>query len=165
MDSMTLKAGFDLANSLKNWVPKGRDDRALRDALCAALRAFYFTPRGVVALLRKIDVGESVDDDELGEALMEFNDGETRVMRAGESLQFERLHRELGISLRTIQTLDLVRLGKLSLRRNIQDEINFYGRRGVRPNQTRVKALLDEIDRLNEMILAVEEAVRAGGKQ
>jgi hypothetical protein len=165
MDLMTIKAGFDLANSLKNWMPKGRDDRALREQLCATLRMFYFTPRGIVALLRKIEAGEKMSEEELSKALVEFNDGEPRVMRASASLEFERLQRELGISLRTVQTLELVRAGKLSLRRNIQDEINYYGRRSVKPNRERVKALLAEIDRLNSMIIEAEEAVGSGRKQ
>jgi hypothetical protein len=79
-------------------------------------------------------------------------------------LLFERLSGEFGISLRTIQKLELVRYGKLSLRRNIQDEINFYGIGRTKPNKEAVKSFLSEIEELNAMILDVEEAVSAAGK-
>jgi hypothetical protein len=165
VDLATIKAGLDLAKAVKDWVPKNRDDKALQDQICAALRTFYFTPRGVVALLRKIDLGEKVSEEELSKALLEFNDGEPAVARASELLAFERLENELGISLRTVQTLELLRYGKLSLRRDIQNEINYYGRGRVKPNREKIKELLAQIDKLNSVILEAEEVVGSGGKR
>lgn len=165
MDLATIKAGLDLARAVKEWVPKSRDDKALYDQICAALRTFYFTPRGVVTLLRKIDAGEKVTEEELSEALLRFNDGEPAVARAADLLAFERLEKEFGISLRTVQTLELVRYGKLSLRRDIQDEINYYGRGRVKPDREKIKKLLADIDALNSVILEAEEVVGSGGKR
>jgi hypothetical protein len=164
MDLLTIKAGFDLAKAIKDLVPKGRNDQALKEEISAALRTLYFTPRGVTALLKKIDAGEKVSKEEVSQALLQFNDGEPAVERAAAALLFERLSGEFGISLRTIQKLELVRYGKLSLRRNIQDEINFYGIGRTKPNKEAVKSFLSEIEELNAMILDVEEAVSAAGK-
>jgi hypothetical protein len=71
----------------------------------------------------------------------------------------------MGVSLRTVQNLELVRYGKLSLRRDIQDEINYYGRARVKPDVERVKRLLAEIESLNNRILDAEETVAANKRR
>jgi hypothetical protein len=164
MDLMTLKMGIDLAKLVKDLVPNGGGDQAIEQEISDALRAIYFTPRGVTALLRKIDAGVKVTEEEVSAALIQFNDGEPRVERAAATLLFERLSRQHGISLRTIKQLDLVRDGKLSLRREIQEEINYYGRGRHKPDKERVRSLLKQIDELNAAILDVEDAVGAGKK-
>jgi hypothetical protein len=167
MDLTTLKMGLDLVKFVKDLVPKGGEDddtQALRQEISGALRTLYFTPRGVTALLKKIDGGEKVSRDEVSTALIQFNDGEPEVERAAANLLFERLSREHGLSLRTIQKLEMVRYGKISLRRNIQNEINYYGIGRTKPDKEAVKALLADIEKLNAMILDVEEAVGIAGK-
>lgn len=161
MDAMTIKAGLDLAKFLKDWIPKGPNDKDVQDQIRVALRTFYFTPRGIIALLKRIEAGDKIPAEELSRALIEFNDGEPAVERAAHHLEFERLHREYGVSLRTVQNLELVRYGKLSLRRKIQDEINYYGRPRVKPDVDRVKRLLAEIESLNSRILDAEETFAA----
>lgn len=156
-----MKAGLDLAKLLKEWIPKRPDDKEVQDQVRAALRTFYFTPRGIIALLKKIEAGEVLEGEEVSKALIEFNDGEPAVERAASHLMFERLHREYGLSLRTIQNLEMVRYGKLSLRRSIQEEINYYGRGRTKPDVHRVKRLLADIESLNARILDAEEAVAA----
>jgi hypothetical protein len=166
MDLATIKMGLDLAKAVKDLMPKGgRDDntQALKQEISAALRTLYFTPRGGTALLKKIDEGEKVSREEVSAALIHFNDGEPKVERAAANLLFERLSREFGLSLRTIQTLEMVRYGKISLRRKIQNEINYYGVGRTRPNKEAVKLLLADIEKLNAMILDVEEAVSTTG--
>jgi hypothetical protein len=164
MDLMTLKMGIDLAKLVKDLVPNGGGDQAIELEISDALRTIYLTPRGVTALLRKIDAGVKVTEGEVSAALIQFNDGEPRVERAAATLLFERLSRQHGISLRTIKQLDLVRDGKLSLRREIQEEINYYGRGRHKPDKERVRSLLKQIDELNAAILDVEDAVGAGKK-
>ncbi|MDA9478253.1 hypothetical protein XI03_28005 [Bradyrhizobium sp. CCBAU 65884] len=161
MDLATIKAGLDLAKAVKEWVPSNRDDHTVRQQICDALRTFYFMPRGIVLLLKKVDADERISEEELSQALLDFNDREPAVARASDHLLFERLIRERGLSLRAIQNLELVRAGKISLRRDIQREINYYGRGRTKPNKERVRLLLSEIDRLNTLIIEVEEAVRA----
>ncbi|MGX0966764.1 hypothetical protein AB7M63_007213 [Bradyrhizobium japonicum] len=159
MDLATIKAGMDLAKAVKGWIPTSRDDHAVRQKLCAALRTFYFTPRGIVSLLKKIDADAPISEEELSRSLLDFNDGEPAVVRASERLLFEKLVRERGLSLRVVQNLELVRSGKLSLRRDIQNEINYYGIGRTRPNKERIRFLLGEIDKLNAVIVEVEESV------
>jgi hypothetical protein len=53
------------------------------------------------------------------------------------------LKEELGLSLATIRVLELVRHGKLNLRRAVQTEVNFYGQDGTSPNKTRVRQLIE----------------------
>src|SRR5450432_4085913 len=98
---VALKAGIDLAKAVKDWVPKRDGDALLQDKICLALRELYFTPNGVMDLLRKLDSGEEVSEFDLRYALLEFNDGQPNVDGATELLSFERLSGELGLNLRT----------------------------------------------------------------
>jgi hypothetical protein len=165
MDLMTLKMGFDVAKAVKDLLPKGGDGeyaKGVKQEISAALRTIYFTPRGVIALLKKIDAGEEVSREEVSATLIQFNDGEPRVERAAANLLYERLSREFGLSLRVVQQLELIRYGKVSLRRQIQEEINYYGLGRTTPNKEKVKFLLGEIEKLNAAILDVEEVVNVG---
>jgi hypothetical protein len=160
----TIKAGLDLAKALKDWVPLKRGDAELRDEICLALRALYFTPSGVLDLLKKIDSGEKVSDEELTAALVKFNDREPRVQRSSHLLSFDRLQQELGLNLATIEVVHQVRVGKMSLRKDIQNEINYYGQRGVKADKQKIKALLANIDELNALVVEIEAVVNSRAK-
>jgi hypothetical protein len=93
--------------------------------------------------------------------LINFNDREWKVGRALEELDFDRLQRDLRVSLGTADTLAQIRDGKLNLRRNIKAEVNYYGRRGVKPDLEKVRALIAAIKKLNAEIRDVEQIVNS----
>ncbi|MBZ0208506.1 MAG: hypothetical protein K8F92_02470 [Hyphomicrobium sp.] len=53
-------------------------------------------------------------------------------------------------------------MGKISLRKDIQDEVNRYGQRGQRPDLDAVKALLDGIEKLNVQIEEIDKLLVRG---
>ena len=93
------------------------------------------------------------------EALIAFNDRQWRVEAALEEIDFDRLQNELGVALATSRALESIRNGKVNLRREIQQEINFYGQRGVKPDRERVAELMRLIRELNSNIEAMEQAI------
>jgi len=78
-----------------------------------------------------------------------FNDREWKVGRALHALDFEQLQRDLRLTLATAKTLDQIRQGKISLRHDIQREVNYYGQRGVKPDLNKLRALIAAIKELN----------------
>lgn len=75
-----------------------------------------------------------------------------------------RLHHELGLSLRTLRALDVLSSGKAGLRHAVQEEVNFYGQHGVKPNKVAAKRLMAAIKKLNSQIEDIDGVVnsRAG---
>lgn len=167
LDAMLLKTGLDLAKTLKDLGTQRPELKEIHNQVRAALRTFYFTPKGIIAFLKKIEAGEQVSEEELKKALIEFNDREPTIERAANLLEFERLFRENDLSLRTIGSLALLRDLKITLRRNIQEEVNYYGAglRRTKPNVERVKQLIADIETLNASILDAEEAVGMSGRK
>lgn len=74
---------------------------------------------------------------------------------------FDRLRQDLRLSLATAETLEQIRNGKINLRRSIQDEVNYYGQRGVKPDVEQIRALIAAIEKLNAEILEVERLVNS----
>jgi hypothetical protein len=149
-----LDSGAQLASSVL-----GKNGYRATDKICKALRTLYFTPKGVLSLLKAIERGETVEPRQQAAALIEFNDREWEAKDAGDFLDFDRLHKELGITLAAAKTLSLAAMQKLSLRRAIQDEINRYGQPRASPNIVRVRALITQIEKLNGEIEEIEGAV------
>jgi hypothetical protein len=161
-----LKTGLDLAKAVKDFVHREKPDHRLNDRICTALRAIYFTPSGVVALLRAFEQNQlglptSLVDEDVRDRLINFNDREWEVGRALQALDFDELKQDLRLSLATIRTLEMIRWGKINLRRNIQDEVNYYGRRGVKPNLANIQSLIDAIEKLNAEIIEIEKLVNS----
>src|SRR5437764_11889324 len=129
-----LKTGFDLAKAVKELARRDQPDHHLNDQICNALRTLYFTPNGILALLKELEQSNGGLTDDLRDRLINFNDREWEVGRALETLDFNRLQRDLRLSLATASTLDQIRHGKINLRRSIQDEVNYYGQRRVKPD-------------------------------
>jgi hypothetical protein len=135
-----LKGGIALAKAAKDWLPKREDkDRRLQDDLCFALRQLYFTPKGVISLLKDVAENKKVSATRLRQILGDFNDREWKVQEALHRIDFYELKKELGISLATARVLNELQYGKASLREEIQSEVNLYGQEGVSPNKTKVK--------------------------
>jgi len=157
---LMLKAGFETAQAANEYLSSlGKKDFKLHDGLCKALRTLYFTPNGVLSLLRVIARGEDVPTERLSQRLINFNDPEWEVRDALNSIDFDRLSKELRLTLSTTQAFSAIRNGKMSLRRDIQAEINYYGQRNVKPNTKAVDELIQGIESLNAEIERLEAAV------
>ncbi|MGI8724413.1 MAG: hypothetical protein ACR2J1_03440 [Methyloceanibacter sp.] len=127
-----VESVLELASSTKNFLSAEPRAPKLNRSVTRALRALYFTPNGVLSLLKQIEDGQEPDSDRTREVLVEFNDKEWRVRESLEALDFDHLRHQLGL---TLDRLEMVRLGKLSLRREIQEEINYYWRPRAAPNK------------------------------
>jgi hypothetical protein len=156
-----LKTGFEIAKAVKDFVHREKPDHRLNDQICTALRTIYFTPNGVVALLKALEQNNAVTDEDWRDRLINFNDREWEVGRALGALDFDGLKQDLRLSLSTIRTLEMIRWGKINLRRSIQDEVNYYGRRGVRPNLDNIRSLIEAIEKLNAEIIEIESLVNS----
>lgn len=144
---------------------KGRRDAQLEDAV-DTLRLIYFPPDGILHLLKAIESGAEPSKDQVRDALINFNDREPQVARALERLDQKQLLKKWGIPIKYARTLDLVRMGKISLRASIQGEINRYGQPRQRPDRAVIRKLVARIERLNAEIenaeLALLETRRRG---
>lgn len=156
-----LKVGFDVTKATREIITRDKPDHRLNDQICSALRAIYFAPDGVLALLNELAKSSGAPSEQLRERLLSFNDREWEVERALGALDFKRLQNDLRLTLATMQTLELIRAGKISLRRSIQAEINYYGQRGVKPDLDEIRRLIAGIERLNKEILEVERLINA----
>jgi hypothetical protein len=162
IENLTIfETGFEIAKAVKDFVHGEKPDHRLNDQICVALRTIYFTPNGVVALLKALEQNNDVTEEDLRDHLIDFNDREWKVSGALQGLNFDVLKRDLRLSLSTIKKLSLIKLGKLSLRHSIQREVNYYGRRGVRPNLDNIRSLIGAIEKLNAEIIEIEKIVNS----
>lgn len=155
-----IKTGADVAKVLRDFNPKAETrDRHLQDDVTRALRTLYFTPSGILSLLKEVVIGEELTDRRIQKALGDFNDREWEVEAALQRVDFHALHRELGLSLASIRVLDQLRHGKIGLRQAVQSEVNFYGQENASPNKARARRLIAAIEDLNSQIEEVESIV------
>jgi hypothetical protein len=157
-----IKASSDLVKGLKEFQSKPeKRDRLLQDDISRALRTFYFTPKGILSLLKEVADGEPLTEKRIQNALIDFNDREWKVEKALQRIDFYALQRELGLSLSAIRVLEQLRYGKINLRRAVQSEVNPYGQYGSNPNKTKAKKLIAAIENLNADIEDVEGVINA----
>ncbi|WP_439358606.1 hypothetical protein [Bradyrhizobium sp. DASA03007] len=169
MDPETIKAGAIAINlvveafkALKAMLPKTEEhDRRLQQDVVVAIRSLYFTPSGILSLLRQVVDGDELSDKRIQQALNDFNDREWEIARALRRIERTRLHRELGLSLSTLRALDVLGSGKAGLRHAVQQEVNLYGQHGVKPNKTAAKRLMAAIQRLNAQIEDIDGVVNS----
>jgi hypothetical protein len=155
-----IKTGIDVAKTLKEFKPKPEThDRHLQDDVTRALRTLYLTPGGILSLLKEVAVGKELSDRRIQKALSDFNDREWKVEAALRRVDYHALHRELGLSLASICVLDELRYGKISLRRAVQSEVDFYGQETASPNKASARKLIAAIENLNTEIEEVEGIV------
>jgi hypothetical protein len=91
--------------------------------------------------------------------LTEFNDYEWQVRDILQTLSFETLENELGLTLISISVLARIRDGKSNIREAVQEEINAYGQRNYRLNKRRIEQLISGIEALNASIEQVEAVI------
>jgi hypothetical protein len=154
----TLKGSFDLLKAIKDALStKKKYD--LADEICRALRTIYFTPDGVLSLLKEMERRGHVSPARIQEGLAYFNDGECTVQAALVSLEFNKLVEQLELTITTLKMLEDVRWGKISLRAEIRRQINYYDQSGRKPNRKRLKDIIGGIEQLNNEIEKIEKLV------
>jgi hypothetical protein len=158
---VSLEAAGVLVKGLAGLAARDRKDHRLNDAISKALRTLYFPADGVLALLKEVASGTGLPSDALRERLVNFNDRQWQVEGALEVLDFTQLAKDLRVSLATARRLQEIRMGKIDLRRDIQEEVNYYGRRGVKPDLDKVRALIAAIEALNALIEETELRVNS----
>jgi hypothetical protein len=158
-------AGLDIAKTVKELAssPQKRDLR-FYDETCRALRFIYFPDTGVLGLLKDVVADKPIPEERLQKVLTDFNDYEWKIRDILESIGFNRLEKELGLSLATIKVLQKIRDGKAGLRQDVQEEINFYGQRNFKPNKDRITKLIKGIEKLNAEIETAEEIINRRAK-
>jgi flagellar biosynthesis regulator FlbT len=116
-----IKTGVDVAKALREFKPKPEiRDRHLQDDVTRALRTLYFTPAGILNLLKEVAAGKELSDKRIQKALSDFNDREWKVEAALQRVDFHAIHHELGLSLASIRVLD-------ELRRPIRSQFLWTG--------------------------------------
>jgi hypothetical protein len=157
-----IKTGFNVAKAVREFRP-GPDahDRRLQDDVTRALRTLYFTPDGILSLLKEIVAGRTPSEQRIQHALNDFNDREWNVEAALQRIDFQELRKELGLSLASLSVLDQLRYGKINVRRAVQSEVNFYGQDTSAPNRAKARKLIAAIEKLNAEIEDIEGIVNA----
>jgi len=155
----TVSDGLQIVKAFTDDQKSGspRLDR-LDDEIVDALRSIYFVPQGVLTLLEEVAEGRQPDAQQVEVVLPRFNDGEWRVGRALAVLEFDDLSGNREISLRRARTLDLLRYGKIHLRRDIQELLNHSLTFGRPISPEAARALLERVHALNAEIESLEEA-------
>jgi hypothetical protein len=154
-----ISSGLELAQGLSVLRSDNAHSKTRKREICLWLRTFYFMPSGVVSILEDIANGQAIDERRRESVMSSFNDSEWRIQSIADRLTFEELAKDGHVSLKTARQLDLVRMGKLSLRREIQDAINHYGQPRAPVNRDEVQQLVDAVRRLNAQIEEVDAAL------
>ncbi|WP_140420562.1 hypothetical protein [Novosphingobium sp. B 225] len=153
----TVGEFIGVTKGVKDLIDSGRvDKRGIRPVL-HSLEKLYFTPNGILGVLKCIADGEKPDHDLLSAALIEFNDGEWAVQNAAQSLDFDALP-AAHFPLRLRSSLQAAAYGKLSLRRDLQDALNLpfedlvIDRHRAVELVSRIKSLNSELESLDEQL-------------
>ncbi|MBR1154809.1 hypothetical protein [Bradyrhizobium sp. JYMT SZCCT0428] len=159
-----LKFATSVVGGLKHIRPKteSRDVR-IQNNVSYVLREIYFAPSGILSLLNEIAEGEHPAEVRLRQALADFNDKQWKIEGALQSVEYDALKDELGLSLNALRALHMLREGKSELRWTVQQEVNFYGQDGVWPSKTRVRRLIKAIHDLNTEIERIEAIINRRG--
>ena len=124
----------------------------------ATLRSIYFSPPGVVKVVDRLIAGEELDEDDL-QPLRDFNDAEWNVGYALEQISYTKLASDFRVSLATARQLDMIRYGKVGIRKAVKESINGYGQDDFAVNIESLKKLKVDIEILNEQIEELEGAL------
>lgn len=155
---LSTKTGIDLINAALSASEKSsvKLSKKKSAALCRALRGIYFTPNGILSLLDDIAKGGKPTAAQIQSVLGDFNDAEWEVQRFAHSLSFDALEGEMLVSLRSARALELIRFGKVSLRRDIQNAINSIGQPRAKISLSLISELSARVRDLNEGIEKLE---------
>jgi hypothetical protein len=161
-----VKGGIELVGGLLKISKERKTNQPMREReqLCHALRSIYFTPEGVLDLIKDIIDGKKVAPEKIQRVLTRFNDAEWGVGRQLQMLIYEERFQSLSVSLSTVRQLDEIRNGKLNVRRAIQEELNGFGQPRRKVDVEALKKLRKDVLKLNKLIEDVEEKLNYQAK-
>ncbi len=153
-----VEAGKSILGALISGASKVQSfrDRNRSAELCRAMRAIYFTPTGMIAMMKRIGDGEQVSETEFNVALHGFADAQSQVDRALDLLEHDQLFRDLRITISNLSAIDMVRYRKINLRQSILENFPRYRRdftvqqrmlaREISSGLVEVNGLLEQLD-------------------
>jgi len=136
--ALAIGAVANVVELLRSALPS---DARKRNDICHALRLIYFKPYGILSILHQLAEGKRVSDKQVSQALIDFNDSQWEVVAALNALP-RGSSKDLRVSMKNAKILDDIRIGKLSVRQAVQNEINYYGQIGAQPDPKRIKTLI-----------------------
>lgn len=86
-----LKTGLEVVTAAKDMAQRDKPDHRLNDQICRALRTLYFTPKGILTLLKELENNDGALGDDLRDRLVNFNNREWKVGRALDAIRFRPL--------------------------------------------------------------------------
>ncbi|MHA6324367.1 hypothetical protein [Roseivivax sp. CAU 1753] len=129
--------------------------------LIDCLRQIYFTPAGVLALLREIESGRYPSENKIATVLPEFNDREFHVGRARHDLDRAADLVRGNLSLRANRVLGEISYGKAGIRQKVKDLLNEALTFEGNISREQASELIGEIRTLNDAIEEAEEKLIA----
>jgi hypothetical protein len=124
-----------------------------------ALAYIYFPPDGILSVLKKLASGAMLDDVDKAK-LVEFNQREAGIQMSMEQLILDRGRRAPNSLLQT-RIMNNLQMSKGTLREGIQNTINHAVTFDEDIDREIVKALVDQIERLNREIEQAEHDLRS----
>ncbi|UWQ29487.1 hypothetical protein [Leisingera sp. M523] len=137
-----------------------RQQKRIRD-LISTLRLIYFSPRGVLSLLKIIAEGSYPTQDQIELVLTDFNDAEPFVYRARHHLDPDFDRNDQALTLKAQRVLREISYGKGGVRSKVQDLLNWSLTYEEPISGEEAQKLIQEIDALNSAIEDAEEALVA----
>ena len=119
-----------------------------------AIRGIYFSPQGILPILKALHDGAPITRDELRSALVKFADGQQHVERQLRHLDWGALRRDLGLDIRTMRALETLGLEKIGLRSGIIRFVQelWQAERKPRGWKENLRHLIERIEELNNAI-------------
>lgn len=155
-----ITACIEFATAYRLAATEGRPVRN-SDDVALAMRGLYFSPQGILPVLKRLQAPEKIDDNELQAAIARFRDGQQDVERQLRHLNWDNLRQDLGLGIATMERLERLGLEKIGLRSAIIDFVQRYwdGERRPRGWKNDLGRLIDEIEDLNKSIRDLDEVV------
>ena len=139
------------------------EQRPFRDArrVSTLLRGIYFSPNGILPILKKLRDDEAVSEEELRAALAKFRDAHFDIEYDLQSLDWTSLRDDLGLSIPAIHRLGKIGREKMGLRSAILRFIHDCTAKERKPKHWRetLSGIIEKIEELNAVIEHTEQAV------
>ncbi|WP_422371835.1 hypothetical protein [Hoeflea sp.] len=131
----------------------------VNDEILATIRQFYFFDDGILGLISQLAENDYPDPELASKILVEFNDQEAKIREMLHDCT-RKYRNNPDVSLDVIFQLESVAEGKKSIRRRIQDRVNYYLQTDDMINPEFLRNMIAEVKQLNEQIEALDQAIR-----
>jgi hypothetical protein len=161
-----LRSGADVAGALIGVAERASsiiEKQKLRN-ISTALRSFYFTPSGLLAVLQKIAKAETVDKAEFAGAMEKYAALAPEVEKARKTLSDKNIFENLGIELQTANMIASALNLKVSVRETILRKFKEYKTKYDAKQRSDAKAICGGIERLNMEIEKLDRILNPKNK-